>query len=86
MQCYWVKRLFEDDFDGKVIPLFLIGKYLGKFHNNDINNDIFQNFHKFIKTFFTKWVNNYTAKPTLSSMILPEFIWFNSNIKVDIRL
>ena len=38
MQCSWVKRLSEDDFhDWKVIPLFLIGKYLGKnfkFHNN----------------------------------------------------
>ena len=39
MQCSWVKRLFEDDFhDWKVIPLFLIGKLLGKnlgkFHNS----------------------------------------------------
>ena len=38
IQCSWVKRLFEDDFhDWKVIPLFLIGKHLGKnfkFHNN----------------------------------------------------
>ena len=30
-----------------------------------------------------KWINNYTAKPTLPSMMLTEFIWFNSNIKVD---
>ena len=46
MQCSWVKRLFEDDFHGwKVIPLFLIGKHLGKnikFHNDiEINNDIY---------------------------------------------
>ena len=38
IQCSWVKRLSEDDFhDWKVIPLFLIGKHLGKnfkFHNN----------------------------------------------------
>ena len=57
IQCSWVKRLFEDDFhDWKVIPLFLIGKYLGKnfkFHNNiDISNDIFSKFTSFfIKTF-----------------------------------
>ena len=55
MQCSWVKRMFEDDFhDWKVIPLFSIGKHLGKnfkFHNNnDINNDI-QNFHLFVKIF-----------------------------------
>ena len=31
MQCSWVKKIFEDNFHGcKVIPLFLIGKHLGK--------------------------------------------------------
>ena len=45
MQCSWVKRMLEDYFhDWKVIPLFLIGKHLGKnikFHNNiDTSNDI----------------------------------------------
>ena len=39
MQCLWIKRLFEDYFyDWKVIPLFLIGKQLGKnfkFHNKE---------------------------------------------------
>ena len=88
MQCSWVKRLFEDDFhDWKVIPLFLIGKHLGKnfkFHNNiDINNDILSKFPSFYQDIFIKWINNYTAKPTFPSMILFEFIWFNSNIKVD---
>ena len=37
MLCFWSKRSFEDNFlDWKVIPLFLIGKHLGKnskFHN-----------------------------------------------------
>ena len=33
-----------------------------------------------------KWISNYTAKPTLPSMIFSEFIWFNSNIKVDSKL
>ena len=32
---------------------------------------------------FIKWINNYTANPTLSLMIFSEFICFNSNIKVD---
>ena len=88
IQCSWVKRLFEDDFhDWKVIPLFLIGKHLGKnfkFHNNiDLSNDILSKFPYFYQDIFIKWINNYTAKPTLPSMILSEFIWFNSNIKVD---
>ena len=51
-QCSWLKRLFEDDFhDWERIPLFLIGKHLGKnfiFHNNiDISNDILSKFPSF---------------------------------------
>ena len=79
IQCSWVKRLFEDDFhDWKVIPLFLIGKHFDnnfKFHNNfDINNDILSNFSSFYEDTFIKWINNYTAKPTLPFMILSEVI------------
>ena len=88
IQCSWVKRLFEDDFhDWKVIPLFLIGKYLCKnfkFHNNiELSNDILSKFPSFYQGIFIKWINNYTEKPTLPSMILSEFIWFNSDFKVD---
>ena len=82
MQCSGVKRLFKDYFhDWKVIPLFLIGKHLGnnfKFHNNfDIINDLLLKLPSFYQDIFIKWINNYTAKPTLPSMILSEFIWFN---------
>ena len=88
IQCSWVKRLFEDDFhDWKVIPIFLIGKYLCKnfkFHNNiELSNDILSKCPSFYQDIFIKWINNYTEKPTLPFMILSEFIWFNSNIKVD---
>ena len=88
MQCSWVKRLFENDFnDWKIIPLFVIGKHLGKnfqLHNNtDINNDLLSKFSSFYQDIFIKWINNSTAKPTLPSMILSELIWFNSIIKVD---
>ena len=91
MQCSWVKILFEDDLhDWKVILLFLINRYLGKnfkFHNNiDISDDILSKFPSFYQDIFIKWINNFTSKPTLSSMILSEFIWFNSNIKVDSEL
>ena len=80
--------MFEDDFhDWKVIQRFLIGKYLCKnfkFHNNiELSNDILSKFPSFYQDIFIKWINNYTEKPTLPSMILSEFIWFNSNIKVD---
>ena len=83
-----MKRLFEDDFhDWKVIPLLLMGKQLGKnlkLHNSiDINNDIFSKFPTSYLDIFIRWINNYTSRPTVPFMILPKFIWFNSNLKVD---
>ena len=87
IQCFWVKRLFEDDFHyWQITPLFLKGKHLGKnfkFHNNiDISNDILLNFPSFYQDIFIKWINNFTSKSTIPSIILSEVIWFNSNIKV----
>ena len=42
----------------------------------------FQNFPSFYQDIFIKWINNFTSKSTLQSMILSEVICFNSNIKV----
>ena len=88
MQRTWVKRLFEDDFhDWKIIPLFLMGKQLGtnfKFHNSiDISNGILSKFLSFDQEIFIKWINNFTSKSTLRSIIFSEFIWFNSNLRID---
>ena len=88
IQCSWVKTLFEDDFHGwKIITPFLICNHLGKnskFHNNiNFSNDILSKFLSFYQDIFMKWINNYTAKLTLPFMILSEFIWFDSDIKVD---
>ena len=88
MQCSWVKRVFEDDFlDRKVITLLLIDKDLGKnfkFHNSiDISNDIPSKFTSFYQDIFIKWIKNFISKLTLPSMILSNFIWFNSNIEID---
>ena len=81
MQCSWVKRLVEDDFhDWEIIILFSIDKDLGKnfkIHNNlDICSDILSKFPSFYQEFFIKWINNFTSKSTLPSMILSEVIWF----------
>ena len=63
------------------------GKHLGKnfkfFNNIDSGSDILSKFPSFYQDIFIKSINNYTAKPTLPSIILSELIWFNSNIKVD---
>ena len=88
MQCSWVQRLLEDDFhDWEIILLFLIDKDLGKnfkIHNNlDICNDILSKYPSFYQDFFIKWINNFTSKSTLPSMILSEVIWFKKCVKVD---
>ena len=80
--------MFEDDLhDWEVIPLFLTGKYLRKNfkldNNIDINNDILSKFPSLYQDIFIKWISNYTSKPTAPSMILSEFIWLNSIIKID---
>ena len=49
----------------------------------NLSNGILSKFPSFYQDIFIKWINNYTTKPTLPSIILPEYIWFNSNIKVD---
>ena len=51
-KCFWVKRLFEDDFRGwKVIPLFLIGKHLVRITSFMIILIFFQNLRFLIKVF-----------------------------------
>ena len=67
MQSTWVKRLFEDDFhDWKIIPLFFMGKQLGKnfkFHNNiDISNDTLSKFLSFDQEIFIKWIKKFMFK------------------------
>ena len=86
MQWSWVKRLSEYDF--QVLQVFLKGKHLGKnfkfYKNIDMSNEILSKFPSFYQDIFIKWISNFTSKSTLPSMILPEVIWFNSNInKVD---
>ena len=59
IQCPWVKKLFEDAFhDWEVIPLFSIGKHLGKnfkFYNNiDSGSDILSKFPSFYQDIFIK--------------------------------
>ena len=52
MKCFWIKRLFEDDFRGwKVIPLFLIGKRLVRITSFMIILIFFQNLRFLIKVF-----------------------------------
>lgn len=68
---------------------FFNSKYLCKsvkFNNNIvINSGIISKFLSFYEDVFRKLINNHTSKATVSSIILSEFIWCNSN-KVDNKL
>ena len=78
MQCFSVRILFKYDFYDSKLPILLIAKHLGmnfKFHNYiDINNDLLSKCSSFYQDIFMKWINNYTAKPILPSMILPHLV------------
>ena len=68
------KILFEDDFhDWKVIPLFLVGKHLGKnfkFHNDiDISNDILSKFPVFYQDIFIKWINYCKTNSSIHDLV-----------------
>ena len=63
----FLEILFEYDFHyWKVIPVFLIGKHLGKnfkFRNDiDISNDILSKFSSFYQDIFIKWIKNFTSE------------------------
>ena len=88
IQCSWVKRLFDKNFhDWKIIPTYLIHKFLGKnfkFHNSiAIHKDILSKFPFYYQEVFVKWKENYTFLSTAPSTILSEYIWYNSQIKID---
>ena len=85
------KNLFEDNFhDWKIIPLFLIGEHLGKnfkFHSNiDLRNDIFSKFPSFYQDTFIKWINNYTEKSTLRSMICLNLFGLTQILRLTVSL
>ena len=88
LQCSWIRKLYDNDFhEWKIIPSFLIHQNFGnnfKFHNNiDFSKKVLKKFPHYYQEVFKKWKNYFTCQPTTPSVILSEFIWFNSYIKID---
>ena len=88
LKCSWLQRLYNDNFhEWKIIPLRYISLYLGKdfkFHSSlEITVNILDNFPSYYKNIIQCWIKNFSKSPTTPSAIASQYLWFNSNIKVD---
>ena len=88
LQCSWIKRLFDNNFhQWKLIPLYLIRKYLGKifkFHSSlKVSCSILCKFPKVYEGIFIIWGKQLSSQATLPSTVSCQFIWFNKHIQID---
>ena len=79
LQCSWTKSLFDNNFQWKLTPLYLIRQYLGKnfaFHFNlEISHSILSKFPKFYKEIFIiRWDRHLSSPATLPSTVACQFI------------
>ena len=75
LQCSWVRQLFDNNFHQlKVIPLYLIQKYLCKnfkFESNlDLRKSRFRKFPRYYKEMLYKWGKFISSSPNLPSAII----------------
>ena len=81
LQYSLVRRLFDKYFhQWKVIPLYLIQKYLcktSKFHSNlDLRKSRLRKFTKYYREMLFKWGEFLSSSPDLPSAIISQFISF----------
>ena len=88
LQCSWIKRLYDENFhEWKIIPSYLITTIFCenfKYHpclEPSIRS--LKNVPNFYKEIITNWAKCFSCSPYLPSAILSQFLWFNSNIKID---
>ena len=71
----------------KLIPLKYIQKAFDndfKFHSNlHVPSCLFCNFPSFYKNKLNFWSNSYSFPPTVPSGISPQYLWFNTFIKIE---
>ena len=88
LQCSWIKRLYDENFhEWKIIPSCFIKTIFCenfKFHPClDPSIRSLKNVPNFYKEMITNWAKCLSGSPSLPSAILSQFLWFNSNIKID---
>ena len=86
LQCSRIKRLYVDTFhEWELIPLHLINTTITpalKFHASLAFSLQLRQFLKFYQSIFQFWSTCFYSSSIVPSIILPEFLWFNWNIKV----
>ena len=80
LQCFWVRRLFDNKVhQWKVIPLYLIQKYLCKnfkFHSNlDLRKSRLRKFLKYYQEVLYTWGKFLSSSPNSPLAIISQFIW-----------
>ena len=88
LKCSWFQRLYNDNFhEWKIIPLRYISLYLGKnfkFHSSlEIPLNILDNFPTYYKNLMQCWIKHLSKPPITPSAVASQYLWFNTNIKVD---
>ena len=87
-QSSWIKQLYDNSFhEWKLIPLHLINITITpaiKFHPSlTLSFQLGEFPTKFYQNIFQLWSTCFCSVSTVPSIILPEFLWFNRNIKLD---
>ena len=88
MQCSWVKKLYDENFDEwKVIPLHLICMIFGqmfKFHSNlSYDTKLLNSFPAFYKNIFGYWSQHFTVSPEFCSCISSTFLRHKKDILIS---
>ena len=88
LRCSWVRKMYDNTcHDWKIIPSFLIKKYLGEnfqFHSNlHFRNSMILNIPSFYKEILKDWRQFFSSFTVIPSCILSQHLWYNRFIKVD---
>ena len=88
LKCSWIRRFYNEcHHDWKIIPLNYINNALGKnfrFHCNlSIPNKTINSLPSYYKGIINSWCKYYSCTPKVSSLVSPQFLWYNSYIKTD---
>ena len=88
LKCSWIRRLYNEcHHDMKIIHLSYINKALGKnftFHSNlGIPNKTINSLPSYYTDIINYWCKYYSCTPEVPSSVSPQFLWYNSYIKID---
>ena len=88
LQYSWIKRLYDENFHKlKIIPSYLIKTiFCGnvEFHLClEPSIRLLKKVPNFYKEMITNWEKCLLCSPYLPSAILSQFLWFNSNVKIN---